>query len=560
MFSFYLSGLKKIFSIGKKILLVAVVYTVIVALFFHFINKNKPTSTYNPIQENRNQTHKVINDPELNKTKEGKLKITIFRTVICTLTGEGCTNNPKDGEKNFQHSVLGIITKTLITPFSNPPASGIYWTYNGLQDAGFIPKSYASGFGLVSISSLSKMWSALRSVAYMILVLFIITIGFLIMFRTKINPQTVISIENSLPRIILTLLFITFSFAIAGFLIDLMYLAIILIIQIFGPAANLAKDQILQHQQIYLQADLNKLFGPFEGFGGWWTLVWTLPSAIIDVIPHLHIGVRALVTYGGIAWLYPWLKNDAPIVSNLVKALVDWEATMGVGIDGWNVGDLVTGPWVLIALAVIVGIISALATPLVVGVFIWFTVIFIWFRLLFMLISSYIKIFILIIISPLYLLLEIIPGNSTFTNWIRNLSGELITFPSLVAVFMLSEILVINANSGNLTVFPFMFGLDPKNFTIVISYALFFMTPDLIKLVQQFINSKPAPISAGVGMFFGGATTGISGGLGEISKWASLAYYIAPLRPIVKALTGNMVDLDKMGGQHNPAAGHSTGR
>ena len=54
----------------------------------------------------------------------------------------------------------------------------------------------------------------------------------MIMFRMKINPQTVINIENALPRIVVAMLLITFSFAIAGFLIDMMYVLIAIIISL----------------------------------------------------------------------------------------------------------------------------------------------------------------------------------------------------------------------------------------------------------------------------------------------------------------------------------------
>jgi len=50
--------------------------------------------------------------------------------------------------------------------------------------------------------------------------------AFMIMFRVRISPQTVITVQSALPKIIFTLILITFSYAIAGFLIDLMYVVI----------------------------------------------------------------------------------------------------------------------------------------------------------------------------------------------------------------------------------------------------------------------------------------------------------------------------------------------
>jgi len=55
----------------------------------------------------------------------------------------------------------------------------------------------------------------------------------MILFRTKINPQTVVGIENALPRIIVSLMLVTFSYAICGFLVDFVYLGNSLVKTIF---------------------------------------------------------------------------------------------------------------------------------------------------------------------------------------------------------------------------------------------------------------------------------------------------------------------------------------
>ena len=49
------------------------------------------------------------------------------------------------------------------------------------------------------------------------------------MFRAKINPQTVVTIQSAIPKAVVALILVTFSYAIAGLMIDLMYLLIGLI-------------------------------------------------------------------------------------------------------------------------------------------------------------------------------------------------------------------------------------------------------------------------------------------------------------------------------------------
>lgn len=556
MLPFYLAGLKKIFSIGKKVFLVIAVYFIVISLFAHFINKDKPKPTYDPIKKNREEIYKVINDPKLNSTKQGKLQIAVYKFTMCGLVGEACTDNPQDANKNFNNSAFGFISKLIVTPFANPPASGVYWVYSGLQNANLIPKSYAAGggIGFGSLYPLAKIWSAIRNVAYMLLVLIIITIGFMIMFRAKINPQTVVSIESALPKIVFALIVITFSFAIAGFLIDLMYFSIILIIDILGPAGNLTATDILQKKGAYLMAGPGELFGSLGGLNDWVTIMWHLPQALLSLIPIIGFFVRIVGVLLSAFLFYPWLAEHSPLGSNILKAFKDLSATSGIGVIWKGLGELISAPVDLVYFSIALFLTGTVLVPLFIGLLIAFTVIFIFFRILFMIFSAYIKILLLITISPIYLLLEALPGQSKLIGWLKNLVSQMIIFPLLVAIFMFAGIITSNATNGNIIQFPFLVGIDPKSLGLLLGMWFLFMTPDLIKLVQQVIEPKPLPLDAGLGVFFGGATTGISGGLGEISKYASLGYYIQPLRPLIKTLTLGAVDIEKAhsGGQGIP--------
>jgi len=63
--------------------------------------------------------------------------------------------------------------------------------------------------------------------AYLIMVILLIASGFLIMFRVKINPQTIVSLQTMIPKLIITMLLVTFSFAIAGLVIDMIYVILV---------------------------------------------------------------------------------------------------------------------------------------------------------------------------------------------------------------------------------------------------------------------------------------------------------------------------------------------
>ena len=118
-----LNVLNRIFDIGRKIIIIIAVYVFVVGLFLYFINQDKPKVTIDPVKRNRDAIYKVINDPQYNRTKEGKIAISIYRSISCVMMGEACTNNLNDGDKNYRKSLFGTLTKLIVLPYQNPPAS-----------------------------------------------------------------------------------------------------------------------------------------------------------------------------------------------------------------------------------------------------------------------------------------------------------------------------------------------------------------------------------------------------------------------------------------------------
>lgn len=118
--------------------------------------------------------------------------------------------------------------------FADRPLSGITYTKDVLRNFHIVPEAKAqSGFGFDSLTMIQNLWGAARDITYALLILVIIVFAFMIMFRTKISPQAVITVQSALPKIIVTLLLITFSYAIAGFMIDAMYIVLGLISLLF---------------------------------------------------------------------------------------------------------------------------------------------------------------------------------------------------------------------------------------------------------------------------------------------------------------------------------------
>jgi hypothetical protein len=102
----------------------------------------------------------------------------------------------------------------------NPPASSKeYLAY--MSNKNIVKPVYAQGLGFSALSPILKLWVLFRNVAYLFFVIIFAVVGMMVILRRRIDPRTVVTIQDSLPRIVVALLLVTFSYAIAGLIIDL---------------------------------------------------------------------------------------------------------------------------------------------------------------------------------------------------------------------------------------------------------------------------------------------------------------------------------------------------
>src|SRR3990167_5084084 len=373
--------LKKILNITGKFFLVISVFVIIINLFLIFTSTNREKINFSKVNElNRAEIYKNINDKKINATKEGKTAIAWYRLINCAFIGEACTNNPSDGKVNFNESIFGYITLGITLPYLNPPASGVYWVYDTLQNANFVPKSLAAeGIGFSAIQPLTGLWKIFRNVAYLILVTILIAIGFMIMFRVKINPQTIISLENSLPRIVVTLLLITFSFPIAGFMIDLMYIIMALGISLFSGYIDVSSNiQILSGNGWSLW---DKIFTNGD--------IWNVGYALFEILPAATGNVLRFI----LAAVTMFILTRFKVASNATEgSAADGIAGFFGKILSTLIGSFTGYIW---------GTILYFFAPVILSLIVFISALTVFFRIFFMLFKSYIKILLLVIFSPL---------------------------------------------------------------------------------------------------------------------------------------------------------------
>lgn len=134
----------------------------------------------------------------------------------------------------YNPGAVGGIAALITSMYQRPIANTSTYVAYVLDSANIAPPAYAQGLGFAALDPILSLWTTFRNIAYMFFVIIFIVIGFLIMFRQKVG-QAAVTAQQAIPQIIIALILVTFSYAIAGLLIDLMYVVMFLILGIFSP-------------------------------------------------------------------------------------------------------------------------------------------------------------------------------------------------------------------------------------------------------------------------------------------------------------------------------------
>lgn len=226
----------------------------------------------------------------------------------------------------------------------NNEMSGTGYLLRKISKITSLPEAKAQGFGYTSGgAAVQKLWQATRNISYMLLIIVTIVLALMIMFRVKISPQAVISVQSALPKIIIGIILITFSYAIAGFLIDLMYVVIGIISMIIKNAGivkddysaielfkDLTSDRnvfVLSWQYVitFLAGTFSTLFS--SGFGG----------GLILLLLFIAVLLATLINAFKILWLM--IKTYANIILSIAIAplqiLIGIVSPIGGGFGQW---------------------------------------------------------------------------------------------------------------------------------------------------------------------------------------------------------------------------------
>ena len=335
--------------------------------------------------------------------------------------------------------------------------------------------------------------------------------GVMIMFRVKIDSKTAASIQLAIPKLIATLLLITFSYAIVGLLVDISTIAgamAINILKIGGDEAILNSGGIGSGAG---DALINTVSGRgmFGAFGSWFVnmlvAIMVSPFVLFNLIIGGLLGIIA--------------------------------AVVAVSIAGWF--------------------------GIVIGLIIMFAVGISYFRLIMKLFQSYFGVIVNLIFAPVILLGNLFPGSTSFGDWMRGIYGNLAVFP--VAIFFLTlsyalmcqPLLSLAAATGPLAGFitgglENLLGVNqlstlsniwtppltiPGNvgsgstwtgsvgslMLATIGFGLLMMSSKYCEMVEKALKTPPFPYGAAIG-------EALKGGVGLNERWAKSGYKGVPGR------------------------------
>ena len=513
----------KIQQLGKGIRAVSIillVYFVIISAYTYSTNQSPvslPTDEQ-LIQQTQARAQQTVKN-NAKSLPEGELFVTANNAMNCLMTGSQCGDTADSN--HFSQSLIGKASDLLAYPLVNPPASGVYWTMHQLEKANLVPQTYAAqGIGFTKMQPFASIWLAFRNIAFTLMVLGIVTIGFMVMFRLRINPQVSITLENSLPRIFVSMLLVTFSFAIAGFMIDIMYFIMLTGISVIAradPSGSISPQ--IEHVR-YLNARGGELI---DGMWNVNNIPWIfglvqfykVGEAIFDVLPailgsSIRVISAAIMSIGGTSLL-------VGVVGESILRMFN-----GLGFLGTTLGQFPEGAGKLLLYPAlfIIGLLFAFTWGggLIMALIMFLTLLILFMRMYVILFQAYIKILLYVIFAPMYILLNIIPGNNAFSAWLRGLAGELSVYPVTVFVMLVGKLIykvVTSSTSGSIWTPPFVSGIAPEPFGIIISFVLLFQVPDIVKFVRMKINGgRQSPINFGLGTLFGAAAVGggVAGG------------------------------------------------
>ncbi|CAN5139668.1 hypothetical protein BH11PAT1_BH11PAT1_0800 [soil metagenome] len=503
------------------------------AISFLFFTPQVNAQTY----QNSTTAPNVSSDVEQNQhTYAQTMLFDMLSATSCLLSGidpvneKGCLGLDPTTKKfsytnqnNSPHpgGLAGFMTNSMGQMYNIPIHTNTYMEYMS-SNFGIAPKAYAQAQGFDQLKGILGVWTIFRNLAYLFFVLILVIIGMGVMLRLKIDPRTVMSIQNQIPRLIIGLILITFSYAIAGFMVDLMWTSTYLVIRLAGQVKLPDKEGVQLGPISSIKA------GTVERKVNQQKVTESLlasPFGFANVVLGRDEGGGVIGYSGSIT------GSIGGTVASLITPLDgSKDQSCGIFFGGGTITGCIHGA--------LYSIIDWLTRFL--GFFIvLFAVLIALGRIWWSMIKSFAYIVIYTAIAPVYIAAGLIPGSTTnFSSWVRGLVANLAVYPATVAFFLGAYIFQStfdkNTFAPPLTGNPGAAG----GFGYIVSFAILMVAPELINMLRDALKSPASKYIApsitkgvGAGAALPGAVT--RGTWGKLWKTDPYGKAIGPINTAV---------------------------
>jgi len=393
--------------------------------------------------------------------------------------------NPRTGKIGYVENgggVIGFMGRAIDSTLA-PPVSSIQYVAYLKNNFGVVKSTYAAegdekifnpcidsnrGVGFCSILPILDLWVAMRNIVYLILILIFIVIGVGIMLRIHIDPRTVMTVQNQIPKIIGGIIVISFSFAIAGFLIDVMWVTTYLFATILGTATGLESEKMI---------NIVRAANPIDAANS------IANGGVIDIAAKASQALAELVSMA-------FQNQDMGVLDDLIQPLVSAAA------------------FFVFVIAIIVALM----------------------RLWVSLIITYVNLILDIVFAPFWILAGALPGSSLgMSGWFKDMLANLAVFPVAISFFILANFFVSAFSGNDLTqnrmAPPLLGGTNSSAVAAIIGLGFLLMLPNLLSTTKAFFKAPKVnfgdimkPVGVGSGVVFGAPKRFSSGVLNETTR------------------------------------------
>lgn len=309
--------MKKIFS---TFLLLITMFTVFIMPVYAEDEEDSGTIERLPVQqgwEEMDEASNVVQDtPEGGQNAEKTAGKSMYGTasVLLTAIAPEVVADPEDLPETMRRGILGVTEDGIMTLFNNQPRIDVVahlaeeWV-PGYKESNAV---YASGYDDLTASGIATLWSTTRNVAYAFYVVIMIIIGFMIMFRNKIGGQMMVTVGNSLPKVIVSLVLVTFSFAIMGLIIDVAGIAQNILTAIFYGDEIAKSVQVTNPWALFASVFTKSATAQ-------WATGTTTGLGIVGIVADLATGGPGVWLFAGIALLLVALIISGIILVGAIK-------------------------------------------------------------------------------------------------------------------------------------------------------------------------------------------------------------------------------------------------